>query len=322
MKNPVNHSTTKLITLSCLLFYIIFSASPIYISKEFKNEVNSTVTEKINELNNKDYEYKNKRFLDGLKIQLQKVNKEIQARNDHEFDWLRLKYFVIGSLLLGFWYHAFLKNNENSANQANSTQYGGLDQIIKHLTSSATSFILALTVLVGITVDMQIRAGRIVIDQLGNWIYLYAEPILLGFSNDEDGRYNIGWEQFLRRSEAYHKDMAYHLSFWPNIYFLSIILYAFYLVVSAQAATVYNGEQEEGKLLWRGFWMLHITILVCAISNHVIPGAFEVTLFPIFTGWSKHPTTGTSIESIGIYLFVWMILTLSSAMVIYLNSKK
>ena len=195
----------------------------------------------------------------------------------------------MGVILLGFLINTFFKESSIRPEHVNHRF-----QMAGH--SYVTSFILSLSVIVAVSIDMQIRSGRIVINQLGSWIFHYAEPILLG--ND------LGWEAFLRLDGGYHANTVYTMTFWPNIYYLSIGLYLLYLVVSRKAL----GKYAHRNTVWLGFWLLHITLLVAALSSHVVPYTFQVNPHPIialfFPSFFVHPAV-----MIPIGLFSWSILT-------------
>ena len=311
--------TIFLIFVSCILLYLLFTTSPMYIDEQFKKDVAVTVDNKLTELAKDSSNEIQKIFIQGLKVEVDKANSEIQSRLDHEFEWLRLKYYVIGALFLGFLYHAFLKNSSTQNGVGNGDE--DFNILKSRLTSATTSFVLALTVLVGVTVDMQIRSGRIVIDQLGNWIYLYAEPIFLGKTTGTAK--DFGWEQFLRLQGGYHHSTLYALSFWPNIYYLSIVLYAFYLFSATEAIKNCSPNAlnaNDTKLLWLGFGLLHGSLLVCALSSHIIPSIFRVTAFPVITGWGwfeQHDTNPNNL--VFIYFVAWTLLTYCSYTAIKLN---
>jgi hypothetical protein len=204
-------------------------------------------------------------LLQGLSIQLGKANNEIQSRLNQETEWFKIKYLYVGIILLGFLINTYFKADSMSSDDVHKS-------FLEASASFVTSFILSVTVIVAVSIDMQIRAGRIVINQLGSWINHYAEPILLG-------KEGLGWESFLRLEGAYHTNGVYTMTFWPNIYFLSIGLYALYLVVTQQTLAKENSHRNTVLL---GFWMLHITLLVAALSSHVVPYTFQVLPHPLF----------------------------------------
>ncbi len=176
-----------------------------------------------------------------------------------------IKYLYVGVILLGFLINTYFKEILISPED--------IDQRFQVATRSyVTSFILSLTVIVAVSIDMQIRSGRIVINQLGSWISHYAEPILLGVEG-------LGWEAFLRLDGGYHANTIYSMTFWPNIYYLSIGLYLLYLVVSRRSLANRNPHRDT---IWLGFWMLHGTLLIAALSSSVVPYTFSVNPHPVW----------------------------------------
>jgi hypothetical protein len=204
-------------------------------------------------------------LLKGLELQLVKANTEIQSRLNQETEWFKIKYLYVGVVLLGFLINTYFKGDTISPEDINRRFWMASQSYV-------TSFMLACTVIVAVSIDMQIRSGRIVINQLGSWIYHYAEPILLG--DDE-----LGWEAFLRLDGGYHANTVYNMTFWPNIYYLSIGLYLLYLVVTQRALAKRNLHRHT---IWLGFCMLHATLLIAALSSHVGPYTFSVNPHPIW----------------------------------------
>jgi hypothetical protein len=259
-----------------------------------------------------DEKYPCDAFLQGIIIQLGKANTEIQSRLNQEVEWFKLKYLYVGVMLLGFLINTYFKHNEQESSSV-------VIRFQEAVVSPVTSFILALTVVVAISIDMQIRAGRIVINQLGTWIHRYAEPVLLGAQNaglwSEGG---IGWEHFLRLEGGYHANTLYAMLFWTNIYYLSISLYVLYLAVTrkALADSRKKGESQLLKIMLFGFWILHITILVATLSNHIVPFTFVVTLFPILTGWLPNSYNHPALLVI-VYSLSWLALVLVAKKYVY-----
>lgn len=277
--------------------YLLFVASPMQLNKNLEKNAQLAVDEKTTELTNacKNKEYKCEEFFKGLAAQLEKANTEIQSRLNQETEWFKLKYYVVGVLLLGFLVNAYFKHDSDESDTITF-------QFQHALTSPITSFILSLTVMVAVSIDMQIRAGRIVINQLGTWIAHYVEPLLLG-----TGKHGgLGWEQFLRLGGGYHANTTYAMTFWTNIYYLSIVLYTLYLTATRSALDI---KSTHAPIVWYGFWLLHVTLYVGALSNHVVPFTFEVTWFPLLTGWWQnsyvHPAW-----LILVYSIFWIFLTL------------
>jgi hypothetical protein len=273
------------LSLAAFLLYFLFVTSPMELNRSYQELSASLVNEKVSQLQNGHCtttkntqrisfnkkvrepmytDYSCQAFLQGLSIQLGKANTEIQSRINQETEWFKIKYLYVGVILLGFLTNTHFKNTKDSFKSIH-------DSFLNASESYVTSFILALTLVVAISIDMQIRSGRIVINQLGSWIYHYAEPIL--FSSEK-----LGWESFLRIQGGYHSSILYTMTFWPNIYFLSVGLYILYLIVTKRAIVKDYSHQDTIRL---GFWMLHITVLVAGLSSHIVPNAFYVTPHPL-----------------------------------------
>lgn len=230
-------------------------------------------------------------LLKGLEIQLSKVNNEIQSRLNQEMEWYKIKYLYAGLILFGFLINTFFKGGPKN------TDFTHIEQSFQTAsTSYVTSLVLATTVMVAVSIDMQIGSGRMVINQLGLWIYHYAEPILLGTKA-------VGWEAFLRL-EGGHQDPKsfYAMIYWPNIYFLSVGLYILYLVVTKMALKRKPNSSRKSILLF-GFCMLHGTLLLAALSIHSIPVPFVMSTNQLtaFAFWL------VLISASGAYLDLWRI---------------
>jgi|688.fasta_scaffold209026_2 hypothetical protein len=312
----------KWLVLAGILMYLLFIASPMKLNRENTDKSRQLVKNKISQLasgycepglsyqsdkqsNMKNSERKNNAISDnscqallkGLELQLVKANTEIQSRLIQETEWFKIKYLYVGVLLLGFLINTYFKGDSISPEDVNKRFMMASDSYV-------TSFILSCATIVAISIDMQIRSGRIVINQLGSWIYYYVEPILFGA--DE-----LGWEGFLRLDGGYHANAIYNMTFWPNVYYLSIGLYILYLVVTRRALA----KEDLHHTTWLGFWMLHSTLLIAALSSHVIPFIFSVNPHPIiaiffpklyiFPLWMV-PITGLSWASLLLVAYVYV----------------
>jgi hypothetical protein len=332
-----------LIIIAAVLIYLLFVASPMKLNRDMERTASFQVAHKINELNaickssNPDLntqkrisgltdlkkkpilpldpKYPCDAFLEGMTIQLGKANTEIQNRLNQEVEWFKLKYLYVGVMLLGFLINTYFKHNEQ---ESSSVVFRFQEAVV----SPVTSFILSLTVVVAISIDMQIRSGRIVINQLGTWIHRYAEPVLLGAKNgglwSEGG---MGWEHFLRLEGGYHANTLYAMLFWTNIYYLSISLYVLYLGVTRKALAEGQRKKQHSlvSIIIFGFWILHITILVATLSNHIIPFTFVVTLFPVLTGWFPIPYVHPGWLII-VYITTWLALVFVAKKYVLLKS--
>jgi hypothetical protein len=286
----------KYLILSALIMYLLFVASPMELSRFNRVTAAANIKHKVSDLNVycKSNTYSCQFFLEGMKLQLQKANTEIQSRIEQEASWFQLKYYVVGSILLGFIINTYYKS---------SRQKNDFSIFLQASSSAITSFILSLAIIVAVSIDMQIRAGRIVINQLGSWIHHYAEPILLGEAKEYN--YGLGWEFFLRQDGGYHKDIIYAMTFWPNIYYLSIALYVLYLIVSQRAFS----KKRNRSIVLSGFWLLHVTLLIATLSNHIVPFIFEVKLVPLVSKWILTDSVNPS-KLVPVYTIFWIVLLL------------
>jgi hypothetical protein len=289
-------SLYKYLILSALIMYFLFVASPMELSQINRDAAATNIKHKASDLSVfcKSSNYSCQFFLEGMKLQLQKANTEIQSRIEQEASWFQLKYYVVGSILLGFIINTYYKSGRQKTD---------FSIFLQASSSAITSFILSLAIIVAVSIDMQIRAGRIVINQLGSWIHHYAEPILLGEAKGYN--YGLGWEFFLRQDGGYHKDIVYAMTFWPNIYYLSIALYVLYLIVSQKAFT----KKRNREIVLSGFSLLHITLLIATLSNHIVPFIFEVKLVPLASKWILTDSVNPS-KLVPVYISFWFVLLL------------
>ena len=291
--------------------YLLFVASPVKlgysldISSPFPPANSNNYQTRKQALVFHDSEQKIPYQKELIMEQLKKVNTEIQARNNQEYAWFQLKYYLIGGLVLGFLTNTFFKKE---------TQESIFYQLRHALESPATSLLLALSVIVAITIDVQIRFGRNFMMQLGSWVSNYIEPIFLG---DDI----VGWEQFLRLQGSYHVDIVTASFVSSNVYLLTIIMYAFYLYSTNKAYSKINTpkaseeriehpknflERGDLKIVDLGFWMLQICLLFCCISSHLVPSNFIVSPFPLITGLLHDEIYVNSIWTVPIYLLLWV----------------
>lgn len=310
-----------ILAISVFFMYLLFIASPLQLNDLSQWIAEVAIDERKNECSSDTSKSPCEEFYKALAAELQKANTEIQERLKQEAEWFKLKYYVVGVIFLGFMLNAFLKFENKDDNTIE-------DKLHSALTSPVTSFILSIALVVGISIDMQIRSSRIVINQLGIWIGSYVEPLTLGASKTS----SVGWEGFLRADGGYHADYLYSATFWTNIYYLSLVLYAFYLVVlrsalahmpalDEKAST--GGEtltQEKLKkqktflkgVTWFGFGLLQVTLLVAALSSNLVPSMFKINYCPICAAFIPIPLvegwTGDPRWSAMVVLLTWMIL--------------
>jgi hypothetical protein len=256
----------------------------------------------------------------GMTIQLDKANTEIQSRLNQEVEWFKLKYLYVGVILLGFLINTYFKNSsdQESKHGDDHEPESTFGRFVAASQSSVTSFILSLSVVVAVSIDMQIRAGRIVINQLGSWIYNFAEPLLLRLNGNLPNK--LGWEAFLRLDGGYHNNTVTAMTFWTNIYILSIALYILCLEVSRRALKKHKDEPSK-HIVYFGFWMLHMTLLIATFSNHIVPFTFRVDPFPILTGWNASVDPVHPKWLAPIYFVVWSLLVVVALIYIRLDIK-
>ena len=188
----------------------------------------------------------------------------------------------------------------------------------KLLTSSATCFVLALSCVVAIAIDIHLRSNVNVSTQIGLWITYYAEPAFLQVpfpnsqcpnaernnaetSNAEKNyaekkkNFFYPWEQFLRIppedkilpqdevGSTMHLSELYSLSFWPHLHFLTWVIYIVYLVVLQNASL--ESTPPTRWLLIGGFVLVQVSFGVFAFVGHSAPEAFILRPIPFLNGW-------------------------------------
>lgn len=235
-----------------------------------------------------------------LEIEHGKAIMEIQKRKDEINLWFRYKFILIGSLLAG----VFLHLNLGSTRSKDEAPRDRLRLIMK---SPVTAFLLAVSIVISLSIDMHIRKNHIVVYQLGLWINYYVEPAFLLSWEDNDDKlnnkakaktnniYNFyidrsdqykkmkGWEQYIRirKKDKSGEDLSgmnvsriYNLAHWIPVNSLTILLFILYIMIVQNVVTIKMDPQIEGITL-TGLIFLHLNIFLFSIQSHTIPSTFE-----------------------------------------------
>lgn len=207
--------------------------------------------------------------------QHKKCGEEIKMRLEQEEVWFHYKFVFLGALLAGYLFRTLLKEPKGDQYEEFLSPKL-LREVFGHV---STLILLGICCAVCIVLDMHIRANRIVINELGSWISNVAEPAIYG--PDWDNSRVIGWEHFLRLSGGHHTDPAFHLLFWPEMFLVTVAVYAsysyvFFWQVRRQIRETNDERRLEERLQIGTYCLLHFLILVCALSTHYAPPNFRL----------------------------------------------
>jgi hypothetical protein len=154
------------------------------------------------------------------------------------------------------------------------------------LHSNATCIVLALAVVVAATIDIHIRSGVTIMNQLGLWIAHHVEPAFLSFTVNGSGF--VPWENFIRQGSPLNAslqlDDLYRFTFWPHLHFLTFVIYLLYLVV-LQTICLESPERPGWSTLV-GFVLVHTSLFAFAWAAHAAPSAFKFKPIPFIDWWS------------------------------------
>jgi hypothetical protein len=203
----------------------------------------------------------------------QKAVDEIKMRIQQEDDWYRYKFFLVGGLLAAFLVHL---------GRARAEEDSPDERLERLLRSTATTVVLALSCVIAVTVDLRVRNSAMVTAQLGLWIAKYLEPRFLGYIRDTISNEFLPWESFLRvKDGGFQIDPTYALILWPNLHFLTGVLYAIYLTLFHKACV----EFRSGcRVLLGGFALVHASLAVFALAAHTAPEIFALRVW-YWRGW-------------------------------------
>jgi hypothetical protein len=131
-------------------------------------------------------------------------------------------------------------------------------------------FILALSVLVALTIDIHIRRNVLVIDQLGTWLSNYFEPVMIGReSNPKELEGVHGWEGFLRLNApgfmGMHESSLYSLLFWHALHTTTLLPLAAYCVSFAYRRMY--GKRDEHPIDLLIYFVVVTALLVFAVMS-------------------------------------------------------
>ncbi len=261
------------ILVPCLLLYVLFISPSVHLRDKFKPD-----------LNMREFEiYKNDDLsakAQLLMVENQKAIEEIKQKQDHVSHWYELKFMFVGFIVLGFFAEAIFRSNK-CVNESTSDK----ESLLTISKSPLTLGVLALAFIVSISVDMQIAAQEKMINQNGIWIAEFVEPAMMGKEVIEAEKHYdrsiVGWERFLRIGDkALHTSVLSHLTYYTYVFFLTILLYAFYLsALLIQSAEVdENNNKKSPPLRDFGFWVVHLALLACSFSMHHVPETYEVSI--------------------------------------------
>jgi len=203
--------------------------------------------------------------------QHKKCGDEIRMRLEEEEHWFHYKFGFIGVMLAGYLLRTIFREVRDK-DQTEFLPPARLREVFKHV---STLGLLGTCCAVCIVADMHIRANRIIIYENGAWIAAVVEPLLFGTGPDR----GVGWESFLRLDGAHHTDSSFHLLFWPEIFLVTVAVYAAYSYIffwQVRSASIVNADPRrlEERLRVGSYLVLHVVVLICAVCTHYTPPNF------------------------------------------------
>lgn len=279
---------------SGVVMYFLFLNPPMRLKKDYYP---SNFPDATKELNERIYPTQESTFV--IK-EFDKAVSEIEIRLNHESKWYEIKFLFIGAITLGFITLVYKE-------ELSQEKQGKKPTFLKVLHLPIVILALALSVVVSIMIDMHLRANQRIINMNGIWIAHYVEPMFLGLSvaDPMNEKPFYGWESFLRakieyqgtKQEAegasYHNDNMYAISFWPHIFLITILVYLvfMFMLIDAKKNNYYQNTSEKSEnaknIYIIAFLIVHSTIIICTLTTHVVPKAFEVKMFG-FGSWKDN----------------------------------
>ena len=239
--------------------------------------------------------------------ELDKSINEIRTRQEHESAWYKVKFLFIGTISITF-ITLIYKEGQKESNQKD----------LKNVLKKSSIFLgLGLSVIVSVIIDMHLRAIHKINYINGIWIANFVEPLFfsahgqiegfeykkiykktkykdknrkdeiqietskckINISSDSFNRQFYLWEEFIRAGEkSYFTDSIHMLTFWQHIFLVTILTYlafVFSLIYSLKLGVNLDSKKTQKFI----FIVVHLIIIFCATTTHIVPGMFEVKVF-------------------------------------------
>lgn len=233
---------------------------------------------------------------EALMAEHESVRAEILERIRIEHEWFTYKFLVVGALLAGTLGLA-------GAARAWRTEFRDLGDFLR---SREFMIVLGVSVVVCLTIDIQVRRNVLVINQLGAWIATQFEPAVLGANSTPPSNGVYGWEQFLRLplptnvptqagggGAGMHASEAYSMLFWPAVHSTTVLCLAAYLVSFAHHRARARSAETLERML---FWLVVGAAILFGAMSRAMPSTFEIKPVPLVAYWTE-PAVGSLIAA-------------------------
>jgi hypothetical protein len=215
---------------------------------------------------------------DILKIEVEKVIKEIADNQNSMNTWFHFKFLIVAGLFSGFFLYLkpFQKGEDKGKDLEDMARRPNLCLLF------ALAFILC------VTMDIQIKSKTIGSKQCGLWLAHYVEKPFIekngnGLRCDTEF---LGWENYLRIGSqgenngvgtGMHVDFVYSIFYWLPLHSLTYLIYIFFLIVYQNCVTRDKGIKDP--ILFLSFVLVNWMILSISLQGHAIPSAYEYKIW-------------------------------------------
>lgn len=214
-----------------------------------------------------------------LKIEVEKVIKEIAANQNSINTWFHFKFLIVAGLFSGFF--LYLKHSQEK------------EEDLEALASRPNlCLLLALAFILCVTMDIQIKSKTIGSKQCGLWLAHYVEEAFIekhynNFKYEKEKKF-LGWENYLRigpqgkkenQGTGMHLDFVYSIFYWLPLHSLTYLIYIFFLIVYQNCVTCDKGKGIKDPILFFSIVLVNWMILSIAIQGHAIPSAYEYNIW-------------------------------------------
>ena len=219
-----------------------------------------------------------------LKIEVEKVIKEIAANQNSINTWFHFKFLIVAGLFSGFFLYLkpFQKGEDKEKDLEDMARRPNL------------CLLLALAFILCVTMDIQIKSKTIGSKQCGLWLAHYVEKPFMEkmYNSSQCDKQFLGWENYLRigsqgknkpqdtgTGAGMHFDFVYGIFYWLPLYSLTYLIYIFFLIVYQNCVTRNKGIKDP--ILFLSFVLVNWMILSISLQGHAIPSAYEYKIW----GW-------------------------------------
>jgi hypothetical protein len=251
---------------------------------------------------------------DFLLAVYEKLARELEKRLEIESNWFALKLSLLGLFLLA----GFLVVSINPTNSSPRSRLGAQsgESLLRIARSSYMIAWLSLVSVGYISMDIYLRANRMMGQTHGLWIANVIEPAFCHEASVRNPTDVCGWEEFLRRkSGGFFADPLTQFAtatviYLPTIMVYLAMLYGLIVASDAERITPQSGQYRSKRNVWLFcFWIVHLSLLAFAITSPAAPAA--TSLFYLTFG----PINSYSLPLI--YVSIWTPLTVVSYVIVF-----